>query len=42
MKAILIIVSVLVVAASVFADFMWRRWMAARRADHEGDQNRRA
>ena len=38
-KAILII-AVVVIAASIFADYKWRRWMAARRA--EDDRDRRA
>ncbi len=40
MKIFLAIVAVLVIAASVFADYKWRRWMAARRQDR--DQSRRA
>jgi hypothetical protein len=42
LKAILIIVGLVVLAASVFADYKWRRWMAARKREHEADQNRRA
>jgi hypothetical protein len=41
-KAILIIAAVVVVAATVFADYKWRRWMAARRADHEASRDHRA
>jgi hypothetical protein len=37
MKLILIIVAVVVIAGSVFADWKWRRWMEARR--HERDDN---
>jgi hypothetical protein len=33
MKIILGILAVLVVAGSVFADYKWRQWMAARRRD---------
>jgi hypothetical protein len=40
-KAILIIVAVVVVAASIFADYKWRRWLAARRQEREADRNRR-
>jgi hypothetical protein len=40
MKAVLIVVAVVVIAGSVIADYLWRRWMAARRAEH--DQDRRA
>lgn len=38
MKLILVIAAVVVIAASLFADYKWRRWMAARRRDreHEG------
>jgi len=40
MKILLIIVAVLIIAGSVFADYKWRQWMAARRREH--DQDRRA
>jgi hypothetical protein len=36
----LLIIAVVVIAASVFADYKWRRWMAARR--EEQDRDRRA
>jgi hypothetical protein len=35
MKTILGILAVLVVAASLFADYKWRQWMAARRRDRQ-------
>ena len=35
MKILLAIIVVLLVAASLFADYKWRRWMAARKAEHE-------
>jgi hypothetical protein len=35
MKILLGIVVALVIAASLLADFLWRRWMAARRHDRE-------
>jgi hypothetical protein len=35
MKIFLGIVAVLLVAASVFADYKWRQWMAARRRDRQ-------
>ena len=35
MKIILGILAVLLVAASVFADYKWRQWMAARRRDRQ-------
>jgi hypothetical protein len=35
MKLVLIIVVVVVIAGSVFADWKWRQWMAARRREHE-------
>jgi hypothetical protein len=37
-KTILIMAVVVVIAASVFADYKWRRWMAARREEHERDR----
>jgi len=40
MKAFLIILALLIIAGSVFADYKWRQWMAARRREH--DPNRRA
>jgi hypothetical protein len=33
MKIIIAIAAVLIVAASLFADYKWRRWMAARRSE---------
>lgn len=35
MKILLCILAVLVVAASLFADYKWRKWMAARRRDRQ-------
>jgi len=35
MKIFLGVLAVLVVAASVFADYKWRQWMAARRRDRQ-------
>jgi hypothetical protein len=35
MKLALIIVAVVVLAGSLFADYKWKQWMAARRRDHE-------
>jgi hypothetical protein len=37
-KVLLAIVAAVIVAASLFADYKWRRWMAARRAER-GDYN---
>ena len=33
MKLLLAIVALVVIAATVFADYKWRKWMAARRND---------
>jgi hypothetical protein len=35
MKILLGILAVLIVAASFFADYKWRQWMAARRPDRQ-------
>jgi len=35
MKIVIIVVAVVLVAASVFADYKWRQWMAARRRDRQ-------
>ena len=35
MKLIIAIVAVLVIAGSLFADYKWRQWMAARRSEHQ-------
>jgi hypothetical protein len=35
MKIILIVIVLIVVVASVFADYKWRQWMANRRRDHQ-------
>jgi hypothetical protein len=39
---ILIIVAVVVIAASMFADYKWRRWVAARQAERDAGGDRRA
>jgi hypothetical protein len=41
-KLILIVVAVVVIGGSVFADYRWRRWMASRRAERDQDGDRRA
>jgi hypothetical protein len=35
MKILLAILAVVLVAASLFADYKWRQWMAARRRDRQ-------
>jgi hypothetical protein len=35
MRILLGLLAVLVVAVSLFADYKWRRWMAARRRDRK-------
>jgi hypothetical protein len=35
MKIILGILAVLIIAASLFADYKWRQWIAARRRDRQ-------
>lgn len=35
MKILLGILAILLVAASLFADYKWRQWMAARRRDRQ-------
>jgi hypothetical protein len=35
MKILLGILAVLVIAASLFADYKWRQWIAARRRDRQ-------
>jgi hypothetical protein len=35
MKIILIVVGLILAAASIFADYKWRQWMAARRRDRQ-------
>jgi hypothetical protein len=39
MKIALLILVALIIAGSLFADYKWRQWMAARR--HERDTDRR-
>jgi len=38
MKFFLIVVTVFILAGSVFADYKWRQWMAARRREHDPDR----
>ena len=35
MKILLAIIAVVLVAATVYADYKWRQWMAARRRDRQ-------
>jgi hypothetical protein len=35
MKLVLAILAVIVIAGSLFADYKWKQWMAARRRDHQ-------
>jgi hypothetical protein len=35
MKILLILVGLVVLAASFYADYKWRQWMAARRRDRQ-------
>jgi hypothetical protein len=35
MKLTLVIVVLLIVAGSIYADYRWRRWIDARRRDHD-------
>jgi hypothetical protein len=37
MKIVLVIAAILIVAASLYADYRWRNWMAARNR-HDRDQ----
>jgi len=39
MKLLLAILAILLVAASLFADYKWRRWMAARKAERDRNPN---
>jgi hypothetical protein len=41
-KVILIVAVVVVIAVSVFADYKWRRWMTARRAERDQSSDHRA
>jgi len=41
MKLVLLIGAALLIAATVFADYKWRRWMAARSREREADRDRR-
>jgi hypothetical protein len=40
MKLVLIVAVILVLAASVVADYKWRQWMAARRRERDGSDPR--
>ena len=42
MKLLLAILAVIIIAGSLFADYKWRRWMAARRQDRENNPNLRS
>ena len=38
MKLVIILIAVVIVIASILADYKWRRWMATRRHD-QNDSN---
>lgn len=38
MKILFAVVAILIVAGSLFADYKWRQWMAARRRDRDLDR----
>lgn len=40
-KLILIVVAVVVIGGSIFADYKWRRWVESRRAEGDQDVDRR-
>jgi hypothetical protein len=35
---LLAILAIVLIAGSLFADYKWRQWMAARRADRDSDR----
>jgi hypothetical protein len=35
MKVLFVVLAVLVIAGSVYADYRWRKWMDARRRDRQ-------
>ena len=35
MRIVIVVVAVVLVAASIFADYKWRQWMAARRRNRQ-------
>ncbi len=37
MEILLTVIAVVMVAASIFADYKWRRWMAARRNERQNE-----
>ncbi len=39
MKILIGFLAVFLVVASIFADYKWRRWMAARRRERQADRN---
>jgi hypothetical protein len=41
MKIVLLIGVALLIAATIFADYKWRRWMATRRREHDVEHDRR-
>ena len=41
MKLVFTILVAIVIAGSLFADYKWRQWMAARRRDHQDPYDRR-
>jgi hypothetical protein len=42
MKLLLVLGILLLIAISFLADYKWKRWMAARKQEHESSRDRRA
>jgi hypothetical protein len=38
MKIVLAIVAAVIIAGSLFADYKWRQWIAARRRERDSDR----
>jgi hypothetical protein len=41
MRVLLALFAIILVAAIVYADYKWRRWISARRAERDSNQDRR-
>ena len=38
MKIVLVIIAAVIIAGSLFADYKWRQWVAARRRERDSDR----
>jgi hypothetical protein len=41
MKLTIIVLGIIILAVSIFADYKWHKWMTTRKREHDGPSNHR-